>query len=84
MNPFEFVLIIVAMAFGMALIVKRMEMRGRQEAQRIDQGSNDEKRSENERLRYEIKELKDRLHVLERIAVEKENSLSREIDSLRD
>jgi hypothetical protein len=28
--------------------------------------------------------LKERLHVLERITVDKENSLSREIDSLRD
>jgi hypothetical protein len=36
------------------------------------------------RLREEVKILKDRLHVLERITVDKENSLSREIDSLRD
>ena len=32
----------------------------------------------------EIARLKERLHVLERIAVEKENSLAREIDGLRD
>jgi len=36
------------------------------------------------RLRDEIKELKERLKVLERITVEKENSLSREIEELRD
>jgi hypothetical protein len=36
------------------------------------------------RLRDEVKQLKDRLHVLERIAVEKENSLANEIESLRD
>ena len=36
------------------------------------------------RLRDEVKELKERLKVLERITVDKENSLSREIDSLRD
>jgi hypothetical protein len=40
--------------------------------------------AENLRLRDEDKELKARLKVLERITVEKENSLSREIDSLRD
>lgn len=40
--------------------------------------------AENERLRDEVSQLKERLHVLERITVEKENSLSREIDSLRD
>jgi hypothetical protein len=36
------------------------------------------------RLREEVTMLKERLHVLERITVDKENSLSREIDSLRD
>jgi hypothetical protein len=40
--------------------------------------------AENLRLRDEVKELKERLKVIERITVEKENSLSREIDSLRD
>ena len=40
--------------------------------------------TENLRLRDEVKELKERLKVLERITVDKENSLSREIDSLRD
>ena len=36
------------------------------------------------RLREEVKQLKDRLAVLERITVEKENSLEREIERLRD
>jgi uncharacterized protein YlxW (UPF0749 family) len=40
--------------------------------------------SENRQLRSEVQELKERLKVLERITVEKENSLSREIESLRD
>ena len=43
-----------------------------------------EERAENLRLRDEVKELKERLKVLDRITVEKENSLSREIDGLRD
>jgi hypothetical protein len=43
-----------------------------------------EEHAENLRLRDEVKELKERLHVLERITVEKENSLSKEIESLRD
>jgi hypothetical protein len=43
-----------------------------------------EEHTENLRLRDEVKELKERLKVLERIAVDKENSLSREIESLRD
>lgn len=36
------------------------------------------------RLREEVKSLKERLAVLERITVEKENSLAREIEQLRD
>jgi hypothetical protein len=36
------------------------------------------------RLREEVKELKERIKVLERITVEKENSLAKEIESLRD
>lgn len=38
---------------------------------------------ENRRLRDEVSQLKDRIKVLERIAVEKENSLANEIESLR-
>jgi uncharacterized protein YlxW (UPF0749 family) len=40
--------------------------------------------AENQRLRDEVGELRERLKVLERITIEKENSLSREIESLRD
>ena len=36
--------------------------------------------AENQRLREEVKELKERLKVLERITVEKENSLAKEIE----
>lgn len=48
-------------------------------------GSQDpEERIENMRLREEVSELKERIKVLERIAVDKENSLARQIDDLRD
>jgi uncharacterized protein YlxW (UPF0749 family) len=40
--------------------------------------------AENARLQAEVAELKKRLAVLERITIEKENSLEREIESLRD
>jgi hypothetical protein len=39
---------------------------------------------ENRRLHSEVQELKERLKVLERITVDKENSLAKEIESLRD
>jgi uncharacterized protein YlxW (UPF0749 family) len=40
--------------------------------------------AEARRLREEVKALKERLQVIERITVEKENSLEREIERLRD
>jgi uncharacterized protein YlxW (UPF0749 family) len=40
--------------------------------------------AENARLQAEVAELKKRLAVLERITVEKENSLERQIEALRD
>ena len=43
-----------------------------------------EKQRENQLLRDEVKQLKERLAVLERITVEKEGSLEREIERLRD
>ncbi len=39
---------------------------------------------ENSRLQDEVKQLKERIAVLERITVEKENSLERQIEQLRD
>ena len=42
-----------------------------------------EERAETLRLRDEVKQLKDRIHVLERIAVDKEDTLSRQIEELR-
>ena len=41
-------------------------------------------RVETARLRDEVTQLKERLKVLERIAVEKEDTLTREIEKLRD
>jgi uncharacterized protein YlxW (UPF0749 family) len=40
--------------------------------------------AENRRLQAEVRALHDRIAVLERITVEKENSLEREIEKLRD
>lgn len=46
--------------------------------------NNEQGKAENQRLRDEVSELKERLKVIERITVEKENSLAKEIESLRD
>ena len=46
--------------------------------------SDDRAKVENDRLRDEVSQLKERIKVLERITVDKENSLAKEIESLRD
>ena len=81
MNGPEFVLALVAMVFIFSIIRHRLgipvrsmrEMRG----EPVDS-------QETQRLRQEVQELKERIKVLERITVEKENSLAKEIESLRD
>ena len=79
MNPFEFVLVVLMMIFGFSLIKHRMGIRNRWE-----QPAQAEDNQETIRLRDEVRELKERIKVLERITVEKENSLAKEIESLRD
>lgn len=78
MNPFEMVaIIVVAVMIASVLRAKYGHSRRPRQIDPADQ-------NENLRLREEVKELKERLKVLERITVEKENSLAREIDDLRD
>ena len=57
---------------------------GRSRRHRGDEDSAIPDSAETERLRDEVATLKDRLAVLERITIEKENSLEREIEALRD
>jgi hypothetical protein len=81
MNGPEFVLALLFMVFVFSIVRHRLgipvrsmrEMRG----DPIDS-------QETQRLRQEVQELKERIKVLERITVDKENSLAKEIESLRD
>jgi hypothetical protein len=77
MNPFEMVVLIVAIVMIAGVMRARYQAHSRVDSDPADQ-------AEKLRLREEVKDLKDRLHVLERIATEKENSLARQIDELRD
>jgi hypothetical protein len=47
-------------------------------------GASPEDKIETQRLREEVTQLKDRIKVLERIAVDKEDTLTRQIEQLRD
>jgi uncharacterized membrane protein len=78
MNPFEFVLGVLVMVFLFSLVKQRTRARQTWDEQQGDDAA------ETLRLRDEVKELKERIQVLERITVEKENSLARQIEELRD
>lgn len=78
MNPFEMVVLIVAIVMIASVVRAKYGRRG--DAAEVSP----EERAETLRLRDEVKELKERIKVLERITVEKENSLAKQIDELRD
>ena len=82
MNPFEFVLVVLMMVFIFSIIKHKMGIPSR--SMREMRGDEPVDGPETVRLREEVKDLKERLKVLERITVEKENSLAKEIESLRD
>jgi hypothetical protein len=79
MNPFEMVAVIVVAVMIASVLRAKYHHGGRGDGEIGPQAH-----AENTRLREEVKELKERLKVLERITVEKENSLAKEIESLRD
>ena len=78
MNPFEFVIVIIIITGVFSLLRHRMGVRHRWERPAIEDSQ------ETIRLRQEVQDLKERIKVIERITVDKENSLAKEIESLRD
>ena len=68
--------VLIVLIVMVAVVVKSKHRHGPPGAELVDS-------AENQRLREEVKELKERLAVLERITIEKENSLEREIEQLR-
>jgi hypothetical protein len=81
MNPFEFVLCVLLMVFAFTIIRHKLGIPVR--SMRQMRGEPEDSR-ETQRLQEEVRTLKDRIQVLERITVDKENSLAKEIDQLRD
>ncbi len=78
-NPFGMVVAIVFIVMIASVIRAWLQSRAPREGE-----ASPEERAEAMRLREEVKQLKERIHVLERIATDRENSLSREIEELRD
>jgi hypothetical protein len=82
MKSGELMVVMIVAIVMFASIVRAKYGYGR--SGRRDRGIPAEDHAENLRLRDEVKELKERIKVIERITVEKENSLSKEIEALRD
>lgn len=83
MNPLEMVVLIVGMVM-LASVFRAKYGYGRRHGRHGGGEIPAEERAETLRLREEVSELKERIKVLERITVEKENSLARQIEELRD
>ena len=77
------IMVIVIVAIVMVASIIKAGVRTSAYHLRNGQGDS-QTRMENQRLRDEVSELKERIKVLERITVDKENSLAKEIESLRD
>ncbi len=80
MNPFEFVLILLGLIFIWQMVKHKMGIRTDENGEVIVPP---QESADTRQLRDEVRQLKERIQVLERITVEKENSLSREIEDLR-
>jgi predicted alpha/beta-hydrolase family hydrolase len=82
MNQFEFIVAIVAIVMIASVFRARYGYRRRGREGRDEPPPAEA--AENRRLREEVQSLRDRIAVLERITIEKESSLEREIEQLRD
>jgi hypothetical protein len=82
-NQFEMVVLIVGIVM-LASVLRGKYGYGRRHGRDGDGEVPAKEHAENLRLREEVSELKERIKVLERITVEKENTLSRQIEELRD
>jgi hypothetical protein len=76
MNPYEMVVAIVVIGAIASTLQARFKFAGRRARTAAD--------PEAIRLREEVKALRERIQVLERIATDKEGQLEREIERLRD
>lgn len=81
MNPFEFVIAVLFMVFAFTIIRHKMGIPVRSMRQMRGEPANDE---ENARLRSQVKQLQDRIHVLERIVTDRGVETAAQIEALRE
>lgn len=80
MNLWEFILAVVFLALLFGLLKNRMELRDRSDKP----GGDRRDAEENARLRDQVKQLQDRIHVLERIVTDRGVETAAQIEALRE
>jgi uncharacterized protein YlxW (UPF0749 family) len=80
-NVFEFVLALAIIVFAFTLVRHKMGIPVRSMKEMRDGVSND---AENERLRSQVKQLQERLKVLERIVTDRGAATADQIEALRE
>lgn len=78
MNPFEMVVLIVAITFLAVIVIKRMELRSKTNK------SDSTLEQENRRLQGEMGEMQKRMRVLERIVTDRGVETAAQIEALRE
>jgi hypothetical protein len=78
MNPYEFILGITLIVMVAGMVIGVSKARFKYNSQRPSEDG------QAQQMREEIRALKERIQVLERIATDKESLLEREIEQLRD
>lgn len=84
MNPLEVILLLVLIVLAAKYLNNRKHQRHSLVERDLDRDDHGTPDGDTARLREEVLQLKQRIQVLERIAVDKENSIAREIEQLRD
>jgi cell division protein FtsB len=81
MNPFEFVLAVLIIVFAFTIIRHKLGIPVRSMREMRGEPANDE---ENARLRAQVAQLQDRIHVLERIVTDRGVETAAQIEALRE
>lgn len=81
MNPFEFVIAVLFMVFAFTIIRHKLGIPVRSMREMRGEPVNDE---ENARLKGQVKQLQDRINVLERIVTDRGIETAAQIEALRD
>jgi len=81
MNAFEFVLVLVLLLFVLGVVRHKMGIPARSLRQMRGDQPHDQ---ENERLREQVKQMQDRIRVLERIVTDRGAETASQIEALRD